>query len=93
MGQSGNFSKITSIAWCAYKIDESKVCFEETIFIDNSKDEVKDADGGHESNGLVKTQFGEVIKKFTDFVFREIIMQNYAFKIMIEGDWVMQLQI
>ena len=34
----------------------------------------------------------EAIKKFTDFVFREIIMQNQAFKIIVEGDWVIKAQ-
>lgn len=33
----------------------------------------------------------EAIKKFTDFVFREIIMQNYAFKLIVEGDWVIKV--
>ena len=32
----------------------------------------------------------DAIKKFTDFVFREIIMQNQAFKIIVEGDWVIK---
>lgn len=33
----------------------------------------------------------DAIKKFTDFVFREIIMQNFAFKIIVEGDWVLKV--
>jgi len=35
--------------------------------------------------------FSEMINKFTNFVFRELIMQNYSFNIIVEGDWIMQL--
>ena len=78
---SGDFKypPITSLSWCAYKIRNNKVTNEETISIQNSNEK------GH--------SFSDAIKRFTDFVFREIIMQNCAFKIIVEGDWVLQSQI
>jgi len=33
-------------------------------------------------------KFSEAMSKFTDFTFREIIMQNFAYKLIIEGQWV-----
>jgi hypothetical protein len=39
-----------------------------------------------------EVKLSDAVKKFTDFVFQEIIMQNYAFKIIVEGDWVMKVQ-
>jgi hypothetical protein len=33
----------------------------------------------------------EAIKKFTDFVFREVIMLNFGFRIVVEGDWVIRV--
>ena len=68
---------MTSLSWCAYKIRDKKVTNEETINIIDSK------------NNKNEQSFSDAIKRFTDFVFREIIMQNCAFKIIVEGDWVM----
>ena len=69
------------MSWCAYKVSENKVENFETIII--KPDSYQQQTGENKS-----MKFSEAMSKFTDFTFREIIMQNFAYKLIIEGQWV-----